>query len=37
MPGQTVKPGNGNLELTYDSLDDEEVEGDAIDAEEDYP
>lgn len=36
-PGQTSKPGNGNIELTYDKLDEDNVEGDDIDIDEDFP
>ena len=36
-PGQTSKPGNGNIELTYDRLDEDIVEGDDIDIDEDFP
>jgi len=36
-PGQTIKPGNGNIELTYDKLDEDNVEGDGIDIDEDFP
>ena len=35
VPAQTAKPGNGNLELTYDVLDEDGAVGDDI--EEDYP
>ena len=36
-PVQTGKPGNGNIELTYDSLDEDSVEGDDVDIQEDFP
>jgi hypothetical protein len=36
-PVKTAKPGNGNLELTYDTLDEDGVEGDDIGLEEDFP
>ncbi len=36
-PVQTSKPGNGNIELTYDKLDEDNVEGDDIDINEDFP
>lgn len=36
-PGQTSTPGNGSLELTYDKLDEDIVEGDDIDVDEEYP
>jgi Glyoxalase/Bleomycin resistance protein/Dioxygenase superfamily len=36
-PVTTSKPGNGNLELTYDTLDEEGVEGDDTDLEDDFP
>lgn len=35
--GQTSKPGNGNIELTYDKLDEDNVDGDDIDIDEDFP
>jgi catechol 2,3-dioxygenase-like lactoylglutathione lyase family enzyme len=34
-PMKTAKPGNGNVELTYDALDEDGVDGDDI--EEDFP
>jgi hypothetical protein len=36
-PGQSSKPGNGNIELTYDKLDADNVEGDDIDIDDEYP
>jgi hypothetical protein len=36
-PVKTGKSGNGNIELTYDALDGDSVEGDDIDIEEDFP
>ena len=36
-PVKTDKPGNGNMELTYDALDEEGVEGDDGDLDENFP